>query len=79
MYLKISENKSLFLIVFGKTLYVGGSGPSNYTQIQDAVDSASNGDTAFVQPNIFSNIRNIWNKLGDIVSYLLVKNIRIFK
>ncbi|HEC82376.1 MAG TPA: PKD domain-containing protein [Thermoplasmatales archaeon] len=26
-------------------LYVGGSGPNNYTNIQDAIDNASNGDT----------------------------------
>jgi parallel beta-helix repeat protein len=32
----------------GNTLYVGGSGPNNYTKIQDAVDNASNGDTVFV-------------------------------
>ena len=32
----------------GKTLYVGGSGPGNYTKIQDAIDNASNGDTVFV-------------------------------
>ncbi|GAI48052.1 unnamed protein product, partial [marine sediment metagenome] len=27
----------------GKTHYVGGSGPSNYTKIQDAINNASNG------------------------------------
>jgi len=32
----------------GDTLYVGGSGPNNYTKIQDAVDNASDGDTVFV-------------------------------
>jgi parallel beta-helix repeat protein len=32
----------------GKTLYVGGSGPGNYTKIQDAIDNASDGDTVFV-------------------------------
>jgi parallel beta-helix repeat protein len=32
----------------GKTLYVGGSGPNNYTKIQDAVDDAVDGDTIFV-------------------------------
>jgi parallel beta-helix repeat protein len=31
-----------------QTLYVGGSGPGNYTKIQDAVDNASSGDTIFV-------------------------------
>jgi parallel beta-helix repeat protein len=29
-------------------LYVGGSGPENYTRIQDAIDNASNGDVVFV-------------------------------
>jgi len=32
----------------GNTLYVGGSGPNNYTRIQDAVDDAVDGDTVFV-------------------------------
>ena len=32
----------------GNTLYVGGSGPNNYTKIQDAIDNASEGDTVFV-------------------------------
>jgi parallel beta-helix repeat protein len=29
-------------------LYVGGTGPGNYTKIQDAIDNASDGDTVFV-------------------------------
>ncbi|RLF63839.1 MAG: hypothetical protein DRN31_01550, partial [Thermoplasmata archaeon] len=29
-------------------LYVGGSGPGNYTSIQSALDNASSGDTVFV-------------------------------
>jgi len=36
------------LKVSGNTLYVGGSGPGNYTRIQDAINDASNGDTVFV-------------------------------
>ena len=32
----------------GKWWYVGGSGPGNYSIIQDAVDNASDGDTVFV-------------------------------
>jgi parallel beta-helix repeat protein len=32
----------------GNTLYVGGSGPGNYTKIQDAIDNASDGNTIFV-------------------------------
>ena len=30
------------------TLYVGGSGPGNYSSIQAAIDDANNGDTVFV-------------------------------
>ena len=32
----------------GDWLYVGGSGPGNYTSIQDAIDNASNGDNIYV-------------------------------
>ena len=32
----------------GNTLYVGGTGPGNYTKIQDAIDNASDGDTVYV-------------------------------
>jgi len=35
-------------IASGNTLYVGGSGPNNYTRIQDAIDNSSHGDTVFV-------------------------------
>ena len=40
--------KSSLLTSFGETLYVGGSGPGNYTSIQDAIDNATDGDTVFV-------------------------------
>jgi parallel beta-helix repeat protein len=40
--------KSSMPIFNGNTLYVGGSGPDNYTSIQDAINDASNGDTVFV-------------------------------
>ncbi len=32
----------------GNILYVGGSGPNNYTKIQDAINDATTGDTVFV-------------------------------
>ena len=32
----------------GTVLYVGGSGPGNFSRIQDAIDNASDGDTVFV-------------------------------
>jgi parallel beta-helix repeat protein len=34
-------------------LYVGGSGPNNYTKIQDAVDNASSGDMIFVYQGMY--------------------------
>lgn len=33
--------------------YVGGSGPGNFTRIQEAVDAASAGDTIYVYPNMY--------------------------
>ena len=33
---------------YGNILYVGGSGPGNYSSIQDAVNDSSDGDTVFV-------------------------------
>jgi parallel beta-helix repeat protein len=35
------------------TLYVGGSGPNNYTSIQDAINDATDGDTVFVYNGIY--------------------------
>ena len=32
----------------GNILYVGGTGPNNYTKIQDAINDSSDGDTVFV-------------------------------
>ena len=42
------ENKPIITSNRGNTLYVGGSGPNNYTKIQNAIDNASKGDTVFV-------------------------------
>ncbi|KYK27600.1 hypothetical protein AYK20_02410 [Thermoplasmatales archaeon SG8-52-1] len=36
----------------GKTFYVGGTGPGNYSKIQDAIDDASDGNL-FVQDTVF--------------------------
>ena len=42
----VTEEKSV--VNNGRTLYVGGSGPNNYTHIQDAINDAMDGDTIFV-------------------------------
>ena len=38
----------------GKTLYVGGSGPGNYTKIQDAINNAIDGDTIYVYSGTYN-------------------------
>jgi parallel beta-helix repeat protein len=43
----------------GNTLYIGGSGPNNYTKIQDAIDNASDGDTVFVYDDSSPYLENI--------------------
>jgi parallel beta-helix repeat protein len=50
--LKISDIKEQSSIR-GNTLYVGGTGPHNYTKIQDAIDNVSDGDTVFVYTGIY--------------------------
>lgn len=42
------NTKSPTISYFGKILYVGGSGPNNYTSIQAAIDDTVDGDTVFV-------------------------------
>lgn len=37
----------------GNILFVGGSGPGNYSTVQEAIDNASNGDTIFVYSGIY--------------------------
>jgi parallel beta-helix repeat protein len=49
----IITGTNFFQNVSSKTLFVGGSGPGNYSKIQDAVDNASGGDTIFVFQGIY--------------------------
>lgn len=43
----------------GNTLYVGGSGPNNYTKIQDAINASNDGDAVFVYTGIYYENVNI--------------------
>lgn len=43
----------------GNWLYVGGSGPGNYSRIQDAIDNASDGDSIYVYSGIYYEFINI--------------------
>ena len=49
----ISSSEIIKTCRLGRTFYVGGSGPGNYTRIQDAIDDASDGDTVFVYSGIY--------------------------
>ena len=40
----------------GNILYVGGSGPNNYTKIQDAIDNASDEDTVYVYNGTYNEV-----------------------
>jgi len=45
----IKDTKEVSTVSFnGNTLYVGGSGPNNYTTIQSAINDSVDGDTVFV-------------------------------
>ena len=45
---KLDNYNFIYFNLNGSTLYVGGSGPGNFSKIQDAIDNASDGDTVFV-------------------------------
>ncbi len=46
-------------VVNDTILYVGGSGPGNYSRIQDAIDNATNGDTVFVFHGLYEETIHI--------------------
>lgn len=47
--LSLGENSPVTKQIFyGSILFVGGSGPGNYSSIRDAIDNAPDGDTVFV-------------------------------
>ncbi len=45
-------------------LYVGGSGPGNYTTIQEAINAASNGDNIFVFSGLYEEQINVDKSLN---------------
>lgn len=53
------DNTIVHLTYRGNNLYVGGSGPNNYTKIQDAIDDANNGDKVYVYNYSSPYIENI--------------------
>jgi len=66
-YIKGESNEiETAIINDGNTLYVGGSGPNNYTKIQDAINNASDGDTVFVfSGTYYENV--VVNKIVNLI------------
>jgi nitrous oxidase accessory protein NosD len=60
----LTMNRSQILSFEGNILYVGGSGPGNYSSIQDAIDNASDGDTVFVFDDSSPYIENLIIKIS---------------
>jgi len=59
----------------GNWLYVGGSGPGNYTKIQDAIDDAGDGDTVFVYSGVYNEqlfVNKSINLLGENKSTTII-------
>ena len=50
---ELDHYTSISTLNVGNTLYVGGSGPGNYSTIQEAIDNASYMDTIFVYSGIY--------------------------
>ena len=63
----------------GDTLYVGGSGPNNYTTIQSAIDDALDGDTVFVYSGFYNEgeheVTKSINIIGEDKNTTIVSNI----
>ena len=56
----IGDNVKISIVRnIGDTFYVGGSGPNNYTRIQDAIDNATHEDIIFVYNGIYYEIVDI--------------------
>ena len=54
------------------TLYVGGSGPGNYSGIQEAINNATEGDTVFVYHGFYTDYYE-----EQLASYYILKRINL--
>ncbi|UCG68600.1 MAG: right-handed parallel beta-helix repeat-containing protein [Thermoplasmata archaeon] len=55
----VTQEITIVIDPIGKTLYVGGSGPGNYTHIQWAIENASDGYTVFVYDDSSPYFENV--------------------
>jgi parallel beta-helix repeat protein len=61
-----SVKESNIKISNGKTLYVGGIGPGNYSKIKDAIKNASDGDTVYVFSGTYNETLYVNKSIGLI-------------
>lgn len=61
-----SNNINQELTKNSNTLYVGGTGPNNYTKIKDAINDASNGGTIFVYSGTYYEYIVLYKSLNII-------------
>ncbi len=59
-----SDETGLGSGTFSTTLYVGGTGPGNYSTIQSAINDASNGDTVYVYNGTYNEQINVNNQIN---------------
>ncbi len=69
MIIPVFVEGSTFVLNSGNTLYVGGSGPGNYSKIQDAINAALQHDTVYVYGGIYNE-----NIIIDRPVYLIGEN-----
>ena len=62
----IYQNDPIYNSSKGDIFYVGGTGPNNYSMIQDAINDASSGDTIFVDSGIYYQ-QVIVNKMVELI------------
>jgi len=71
-----TDDRTLHPLYFSQTLCVGGTGPENYTKIQDAIDNASNHDTIFVYRGIYQEylfINKQINLIGETREHTIIQ------
>jgi parallel beta-helix repeat protein len=73
---QVTDVRASHTTSFAQTLYVGGTGPNNYTKIQDAIDNASDHDTVFVYRGIYQEyllIDKAINLIGETREQTIIR------
>ena len=63
---KLADEETFLKVSRSNIIYVGGSGPGNYSDIQSAINAANDGDTIFVYSGTYEENVNINKKISLI-------------